>query len=304
MKTILLSGSSGYLGLRLEHFLNSRSSFQIRAASTKSKKWPFLLENDSNFHIITHGAQFVIHLAGKNAQSCEEKPLEAYVQNRDSTLSLYKSSVQNNVELFIFASTIHVYGSPLRGTLNESGQTTPVSIYAKSKIEAEQILFANKSPITKIKILRLSNIVGAPERVESCDWNLIVNSLCRDAIIKKEISLRTNGLGVRNFLSIRDFEKSVFDILSLKEHSDFEIINLGGKRNYSMAEIAEIISEEYFDLFKERIPIKFGEAVDPTSDNFMFSVEKAKSMNLSLDSDIRDDIREMLMFCNKNFNNA
>jgi UDP-glucose 4-epimerase len=307
MKTILITGSNGYIGLRLSHFLKDTGAYKVIHASRQTQKNEenigFSLEDSSNYEQITKNIDCVIHLAGKNFKSCEQSPEVAFSQNRDATIKLYEACTKNNVQLFIYASTAHVYGSPLVGLLTEDMPTTPISMYAKSKNETEKELKESQHS-TKVVVLRLANIVGSPIKKESCDWNLIINSLCRDVFLTKQIALRTDGKGIRNFLSIRDFEKSVLKLLSISSLSNFEIINLGGPQNYTMLEIATIIQEEYNHLFHEKIPLILGDIKDPSSFGFEYSTKRAESHQLAIGSDIRQDIRDMLLFCNENFNNV
>ena len=109
---------------------------------------------------------------------------------------------QKKVKVFIYLSTIHVYSDDIVGTINENSKTLAKDFYTKSKILAENI-FYDLSDLnnTKFIILRLSNVFGKPFSKNRNCWKLFINNICQEAIIKQTITINSNPLIKRNFIS-------------------------------------------------------------------------------------------------------
>lgn len=177
---ILLTGGGGAIGRQLLPILLdsgykvlsiSRNEINFTHPNLKKIILDFknlIIENDLIFYPLSSEIQdllnselsdtsCVVHLAG--VPSGEGKSWMDYkIGNIDTTKKLVEISELKNIEKFIFSSSASVYGF---GNTNSNTETDPLygnTLYAKSKIEAENIVL--NSNINKKVIFRISSVYG------------------------------------------------------------------------------------------------------------------------------------------------
>jgi len=131
-----------------------------------------------------------------------------------------------------------VYGAS-DGILDEKSKLNPVSLYAKSKIASEKVLFDLESPSFRPTMLRFGTIFGLSGRTR---FDLVVNLLTAKAVFDKKITLY-GGDQWRPFVHVEDAARSVLVVLeSPIDRVGGEIFNIGGNRlNYTLQQVGEII---------------------------------------------------------------
>ncbi|MEQ9219035.1 MAG: NAD-dependent epimerase/dehydratase family protein [Cyclobacteriaceae bacterium] len=165
--TILLTGSSGFLGSRY-----------LQKSAFKDQVVPVSLQQTPVKNIDFKGITTVLHCAGI-AHRMEKTDDKLYFDvNRDLTLELAEAAKAAGVKQFIFLSTIKVFGldsseslvqgnlapslplSPSSLSLSPSSFFLPPDAYGKSKLEAELGLKKLESEAFKIAIIRPPLIYG------------------------------------------------------------------------------------------------------------------------------------------------
>jgi len=134
MKSIFLTGSSGFVGNSLIKF--SSSFFNI----TRYKKGMFL----------EVGQDVVIHLAGKShdlKNTCSSD--EYYQANTELTQRVFDAFLDSNAKVFITLSSVKAVADQLEGELTEEHYPNPITHYGKSKLLAEQYIFSKEIPVGK-----------------------------------------------------------------------------------------------------------------------------------------------------------
>ena len=313
---VLITGGLGFLGGRLaahmvqqghkvtvgsrKQDLNSKIIDQVQVIKTN---W-----NDVD-SIFTYKDPFdvVIHAAGMNAKDCEEQPDKAIHFNGNITSELVHASIKKKVRKFIYLSTAHVYASPLAGIINESSSTTNQHPYATSHLLGEQaVINANKNGKIDGKVIRISNAFGYPERLEANCWMLLINDLCRQAVINKKIVLRSDGTDLRDFIPITDACKAITLLANIRSSSeDQAIYNLGGMVR-SVAEISQIIRNLYFQKTEETLEIekltsKGKKIIQPLE--YQMNWLKDKNYERSDENSLLQEINTLLDYCLKVFKN-
>jgi UDP-glucose 4-epimerase len=240
----------------------------------------------------------VIHMASPNEVISGNSPETAILQNSIGTLRLCQAAKIANVRQLIFFSTVHVYGSPLRGFYDERCVTEPRHPYAYSHLTAEDIVrsFSGSNGISRCIVLRLSNSFGAPERLDVDRWTLLVNDLCRQAVTKGSLTLVSDGRGERDFITLEDVTIALKCILRSNNESPFEIYNLASGVSRSVFEMANIIAQEAKNILGRDVPIQIGSKNDAAGE---LNISPKKLINLGFEpkNQIRDAIREMLAMC-------
>ena len=126
----------------------------------------------------------------------------AFHYNVDAVKRAYEQAETMGVEKFIFSSTYSVYGqSEDNKILDESSALNPHSIYAETKLAAEQWLGdqAGKTNLRPL-IFRLTTLYGISPRTR---FDLIINQFVLDAFLTRELTIYQRGYS-RSFIHVFD----------------------------------------------------------------------------------------------------
>jgi nucleoside-diphosphate-sugar epimerase len=175
--------------------------------------------------------------------------------NPEITLKTNVKAVKNLVDSFsgkiIFPSTCSVYGAQ-DGELNESSPTNPLSIYAESKLEAEEIL---SKADTKPLIFRLGTLFGVSDQFARLRVDLVLNLLTIRAVLEKKMSV-FGGNQFRPLLHVRDFSTAAVPNI---DSTNFGTFNLHTE-NITIQKLAERISVRVADVEIIQTDISFQDA--------------------------------------------
>ncbi len=165
-KKILIIGVSGLVGSNIyQHLCHSQPQWEVTGTYLHHqpafcKAIPLSLHtSNKDFSLLQQRWDTVIHTgAMTHVDLCEQQPEESYLQTVGSTkmLSRYLPSYTP----FIYISTDYVFDG-LKGPYHENDTPSPINIYGKHKLMAEEIVQQHFShPI----ILRVANVYGNEER--------------------------------------------------------------------------------------------------------------------------------------------
>jgi nucleoside-diphosphate-sugar epimerase len=152
MKTILVTGATGFIGCHLLPVLHQQG-WQTTAAVRDDFRQPLSIpiktikvgeiDDMTDWQEALLGIDTVIHLAGR-AHILHEtisNPEAAFIKvNTKGTINLVKQSLKAGVKHFIFVSSIHAMAAESDNILNENSPCHPDSPYGRSKLQAEQAL--------------------------------------------------------------------------------------------------------------------------------------------------------------------
>ena len=144
------------------------------------------------------GVDSVIHLAGlANDPSCDLDPGLSLEINYRSTVRFAKVCKAQGIRRFIFASSCSVYGAGGNNLLTEESDMNPVSLYAKTKIMAEneirELSSRNFAPV----FLRQATLFGLSPRMR---FDLAINLMTKFAVLKNKIFVM-GGVAVASILA-------------------------------------------------------------------------------------------------------
>ena len=146
MKTIFLTGSTGFVGTNLRLYLSNEFQFTqyVRGDLPDIKE------------------AFVIHLAGKAHDTSNVSNAEAYYQvNTELSKKIYDAFLVSSAQVFIFLSSVKAVADEVAGTLVEEEIPNPKTHYGISKLLAEQYILSKPLPVGKrLYILRPCMIHG------------------------------------------------------------------------------------------------------------------------------------------------
>ncbi len=178
----------------------------------------------------------------------------------------------------IFMSTCSVYGAQ-DTTLDESSPTNPLSVYAATKLAAEENL-ESKNAI----IFRLGTLFGVGDLFSRIRLDLVVNTLTVRAHCHGKISV-FGGDQFRPLLHVRDAAQAVVDNLTTSHTGIFNL----HRQNVRIIDLAYQVRNHFPDLMIEQTPMKFQDAR-----NYRVSSDKAqKVLSFKAVQSIDDGIEEI-----------
>lgn len=171
MNTVLLTGSTGFVGSALLSELKKLPDFRVvsavRTTVSPSSDDVVLVGNidgTTDYSTALHGINVVVHAAARAHIMRDEvaDPLAEFRKvNVEGTLNLAKQAVAAGVKRFIFISSIGVHGLNSSRPFKETDSEAPHDAYAISKYEAEQGLrkLANETGL-EVVIIRPPLVYG------------------------------------------------------------------------------------------------------------------------------------------------
>ena len=150
MKSIAITGASGFVGTNLQRYLTEQYQVKsIRARYIPNQVFDFQ-EN------------VVIHLAGK-AHDLKKvsNPADYYEANFELTKQLFDAFLCSEASVFIFMSTVKAAADSIQKILTEDFVPNPKTHYGIAKQQAEKYILSAKLPVGKsVYILRPCIIHG------------------------------------------------------------------------------------------------------------------------------------------------
>ena len=304
-KRILIVGGAGYIGTVLTDNL-LKKKYCIRSLDL------FLYNNnecilnylgDPNYEFIygdivdpefirkaLDGVECVILLSGLVGDPITKKyPEESALINDQSIKNIIDRCTEQNIEKFIFISTCSNYGLIEGDDLADEEYTlNPLSLYAKSKVNAERYILSLKGKTDmNPTILRFATAFGLSPRMR---FDLTVSEFTRDLAMEKEL-LVYDAHTWRPYCHVRDFAHLIQVVIEAQtEIVSFEVFNAGGDVNNATKQMI-------VDAILEKIPDGKVHYQDHGSDprNYRVSFEKVKSvLGFEPKYTIQDGIEELI----------
>jgi len=199
----------------------------------------------------------VIHLAGiVGFPACQAiGKAAAWHYNVDTTRNVYEQAANLGVERFLYPSTYSVYGISANGEpVSEESPLQPESLYAETKIAAEEFLRAQTGPATGI--FRLATVYGLSPRTR---FDLVVNQFVLDAFTRRELLLYQRGYS-RSFIHVLDVVRGLSLGLSAPEEKiRGQVYNLGSDDgNYTKDQIVSLIIKRLPEVIVQYKNLTFG----------------------------------------------
>ena len=307
---ILITGGAGYIGSLLTSEL-LRQNYRVTLLDSLlfggESILPFM--SHPNFHFIKtdvteHRAikdavkrdwqkpDAVIHLAGiVGFPACQAVGKQvAWKYNVEATKMVFEQSADLGVERFVFASTYSNYGYSEDGKpVTEETPLHPQSLYAETKIAAEEYLLAQKDSACAPLLFRFATLYGVSPRTR---FDLIVNQFVLEAFTKRQLIIYQRGYS-RSFVHVRDVVRGV--IIGLEaEQSKIrgQVFNLGTENgNYSKNDIVKFVLKRMPETIVEYKDLTFGGDMRDVTVSFE-KIRRVLGFEPTLNVD--DGVREVL----------
>ena len=283
MSKVMVTGAGGYIGTQLVRDL-VKDGHEVTAVDRYFfGKEPLVEFNHNNkVNIIQKdirdlsendfaGHEAVCDLAClSNDPSGEIDPQLTYSINRDGRIHVAKTAKSAGVQKYIISSSCSVYGQGEEPQLSETSKTNPISVYAKSTLEAEQHNLSIADNEFSVTALRNATVFGLSTRMR---FDLVVNLMTLTAFQKRQIIVMGGGLQWRPLVHVSDVARAFLTILnSSTKMVNQEIYNIG-LSNFQVKDLAYIIRE------KLPFPVEIDFAPDDADKrNYSVVFEKARDV--------------------------
>jgi nucleoside-diphosphate-sugar epimerase len=176
-----------------------------------------------------------------NDPAGEIDPQLTYQINRDGRIHVAKTAKQAGVQKYIISSSCSVYGQGETPNLNEDSPTNPISVYAKSTLQAEQQNLSIADNNFCVTALRNATVFGLSSRMR---FDLVINLMTLTAFEKNQIIIMGGGLQWRPLVHVSDVSRAFLNVISSKNDKINEEIFNVGLDNFQIKNLAYLIREE------------------------------------------------------------
>lgn len=311
MVNVLVIGGAGYIGSILTRDLLDEG-YNVTVLDNFRFQQSSLLDccNYDNFFVIRgdcrnpetlknviNNKDVIIPLAALvGAPLCDTDQTAAVSTNLEAIKLLL--SLKKEEQKIIFPSTVSGYGATSSGTLcTEKTPINPLSLYARTKIEAEKIIKNQGNYI----IFRLTTVFGASPKMR---LDLLVNDMVYRAEIDRSVILFEADFK-RDFIHVRDVSRVFLHGIKNFENMKDNVYNVGlPEANLSKRELCEQIKKFIPKFTFTESPID----TDPDKRNYIVSTEKIAKTGFkpkySLDFGIQELRRSISIIGNRKYSNV
>ena len=295
---VLVTGGLGYLGsIACEHLL--AAGYEVTALDNLmygAGQGVYHLCAHPNFDFVRadvrdeaamrkalKSADAVLHLAAVvGASACDRDPTAARTINFDALKLLNK--LRSPQQTVIYPNTNSGYGATTGASYcTEETPLEPISLYGRTKCEAELHLLASPNAVT----FRLATVFGMSPRMR---LDLLVNHFVYAALKDRYLVLFEKDFK-RNFVHVRDVADAFLFALQNSERLVGRPYNLGlDSANLSKEELALAVKKHVPNFYIHFAPI--GE--DPDKRNYIVSSARLAEAGFTARRTLDDGIRELL----------
>jgi nucleoside-diphosphate-sugar epimerase len=310
---VLVTGGLGYLGSILcEHLLDA--GFQVKALDNLM----YGAGQQGLFHLCAHpafdfvkgdvrdegvmkavvkDADVIIHLAAVvGASACDRDPHLATTVNLDSVRLLNR--LRSPSQLILYPNTNSGYGvTDGAAYCTEDTALLPISLYGRTKVEAEKHLLDSPNVIT----FRLATVFGMSPRMR---LDLLVNHFVYTALNEGYIVIFEKDFK-RNYIHVRDVADCMIHSIGNATHMVGKPYNLGlDSANLSKEELALKVKQYVPHFYVHFAAI----GQDPDKRNYVVSSQRLRDAGFearrSLDMGIQELLKGYRMMGRGLFKNA
>ncbi|PIQ82936.1 MAG: epimerase [Candidatus Omnitrophica bacterium CG11_big_fil_rev_8_21_14_0_20_64_10] len=292
---ILVTGGAGYIGcvlvpmlLERGHSVRVLDSLMYGGAgllpcfrSGRFEFFPGDIRDPKAIQSAVEGCDAVIHLAAiVGFPACRKDPVLAEEVNVAGTR--WVAEAAGKKRLVLFGSTGSNYGAVPDQVCTEETPLNPVSVYGKTKVAAERMLFNDCRTIA----FRFATAFGLSPRMR---LDLLINDFVQTALRLKYLVVYEPHF-MRSFIHVHDIARSFLFALEHADRMIGQVYNIGAKTmNFSKAQICEMIRKQV-DYYLHYAAV--GE--DEDKRNYVVSYEKIGGLGYKTTVTVEEGIAELV----------
>jgi len=271
MSTVLVTGSAGLIG---SHIVKELLNFghKVISIDNLSGGLPENLVEHCNHQFLymdlldLHLGEVFKSFKPEIVVSCAAVATEGashfrkrfiYQNNVEINLNLINCSVNFDVKKYIFLSSMAVYGGYQKPPFDEMLDPRPEDTYGNAKLVVEREL-----KITHDFFKQLEYVIIRPHNFASIGQNIfdryrnVLGIWVRQGLQRQPISVFGDGLQRRAFSYTPDGAKAMVNAI-FSDKCNYEIINVGGMKPYTILEAAEIVHKHFPDSPIEHLQTRY-----------------------------------------------
>ena len=304
-KNVLVTGANGMVAYQLIKLLKKKNcNLTLTDLHDKSKFFSdekYLagdLRSRSFADFICKKQDIVFNLVGLKAspEECLKKPASHSITMNQFNSNIIESVFKNNIEWFLYTSSIGVYSPAECFVEDDVWKTSPSNNdwyggWAKRmgelNVEASIIEYGRNN----CSIVRPSNIYGKWDIFS--DKSTVIASLIKKGYHNDFLEVWGDGTPIRDFIYSKDVARGM---LHMVENEITEPVNLGSGEEVTIKEISEIIA----DYFSKEI---IWNTTKPMGDTKrLMSMEKAESYGFKPKVSLKNGILRTMKWYEENIN--
>ena len=234
----------------------------------------------------------VVHLAAiVGFPACQAVGRQAaWKHNVDTTKMVFEQADRLGAGRFVFASTYSNYGLSADGKpVTEESPLNPQSLYAETKIAAEEFLLSQGDSSCASTIFRLATLFGISPRTR---FDLIINQFVLDAYSHRELIIYQRNYS-RSFVHVQDVVRGmVLGMDASEKKTRGQLFNLGTETgNYTKEEIVGLVVKRLPETVVTYKDLTFGGDMRDITVSFE-KIRRVLGFEASLSAD--DGVREVV----------
>jgi UDP-glucose 4-epimerase len=225
--------------------------------NNKAQNYKYDIRDYKNTRPLYDGVDYVFHIAAESRiQPSIQNPINAISINSVGTCTVLQCSREANVKKVMYSSTSAAYG------MNESPNVETQSDdclnpYSVSKVNGEKLckMYTDLFGL-KTLIFRYFNVYGERQPIRG-QYAPVIGIFLRQHASGEPLTIIGDGNQRRDFIYVGDVVNAniLASIVDIDENLYGTVFNVGSGKNYSVNEIAKIISNDILN-----VPPRIGES--------------------------------------------
>jgi UDP-glucose 4-epimerase len=245
--------------------------------NTKANNYRYDICDYEKIEHLFNGIDYVFHIASDaRIQPAILNPRKSIESNAVGTANVIELSRINKVKRFIYSSTSSAYGKKAILPNIETQPSDPLTPYSTAKVFGENLarVYYNLYGLETIS-LRYFNVYGDRQPLKG-QYAPVIGLFLKQYHEGKPLTVVGDGSQSRDFTHISDVVEANI-LASEVSHGFGEVYNIGYGSNYSIIDIANMISNDV-----KFIPSRIGEVQETLASNEKFKVLTGWTPKVSL----------------------